>query len=308
MHNSVSIIIPCYAQAHFLPQAIESALRQTHPAEIVVVDDGSPDATAEIAGSYAQIRCIGQENQGLAEARNSGFRESRGDYVIFLDADDCLTASAVETHLDCFSRNPDAGFVVGDIDHIAEDGSAMESPRWPLLRENFYEELLRVNHVANTIAVMFRRGTVDAVGGFDRSCSPAEDYRLLLGAARLFPSAHHRDVVARYRRHPASLSRRGVVMLRAMDRVMKAEKEHVRDSAKLEGARREGVRYWRDHFGRVALKELFARARRGELAGVVGSWPQLLWYTRGEVLILPLRYWRRVWRIGRARLRNSSKA
>ena len=58
-----------------------------------------------------------------------------------------------------------------------------------------------MNHVANTIAVMFRREVLEQLGGFKPACSPAEDYELLLRAARLFPSRHHRTVVAQYRRH-----------------------------------------------------------------------------------------------------------
>ena len=73
--------------------------------------------------------------------------------------------NAIEAHLCCFAENPGADFVVGHIDHLAEDGSSMESPRWPLLQANFYEELLRVNHVAKTNAVMFRRGVIAAVTG-----------------------------------------------------------------------------------------------------------------------------------------------
>lgn len=299
---TVSIIIPCYRQAHFLPEAIESGLAQKHAAEIIVVDDGSPDATGEIAARYPTVRYIRQENKGLAEARNVGFGLSRAEYVIFLDADDRLTPNAVEAHLRCFAENPQAGFVVGDIDHIAQDGSVVaESPRWPLLREKFYEELLRVNHVANTIAVMFRREVIERVGGFDRTCCPAEDYRLLLAAARLYPSAHHRTVVAQYRRHATSLSRRGVIMLRAMDRVMELEKEHVRDRPGLEAARQEGVRYWRDHFGRVGLHEFAARLTQGDLAGALSTFGGLIRYGRGQLLLLPWRYWRRILRMLRLR-------
>ncbi len=80
----VSVIIPCYGQAHFLRAAIDSVLAQTHPRmEAVVVDDGSPDNAAEIAGRYPSIRCVRQENQGISKARNAGFHASRGEYVIF---------------------------------------------------------------------------------------------------------------------------------------------------------------------------------------------------------------------------------
>ena len=165
MHSSaplVSVIIPCYNQAHFLFESVESALAQTYPrSETVVVDDGSRDGTAGVMARYSGIVSVRQDNRGLAEARNAGFRASTGDYVLFLDADDRLTPNAVESHLLCFAKNPQAGFVVGDIDHIALDGSYVGSPRWPVLDANHYEELLRVNHVANTIAVMFRRSIVE---------------------------------------------------------------------------------------------------------------------------------------------------
>ena len=75
----VSVIIPCYKQAGFLPEAIESVLAQTHPeTEIVVVDDGSPDNVSEVVARYPRVKCVHQQNQGLAGARNAGFRASKG--------------------------------------------------------------------------------------------------------------------------------------------------------------------------------------------------------------------------------------
>src|SRR5918994_3496665 len=69
----VSVVIPCYNQAHFLGEAIESVLAQSHPNfELIVVDDGSPDNTTEVAARYPEVRLIRQENQGLSAARNSG--------------------------------------------------------------------------------------------------------------------------------------------------------------------------------------------------------------------------------------------
>jgi hypothetical protein len=68
--------------------------------------------------------------------------------------------------------------VVGDIDYIESDGSYAGSACWPMLEANHYEELLKVNRVAHTIAVMFRRSVLESVGGFDTACSPAEDYEI----------------------------------------------------------------------------------------------------------------------------------
>ena len=146
---------------------------------------------------YSGIVRVRQDNRSLAEARNAGFRASTGDYVLFLDVDDRLTPNAVEAHLSCFAKHPQAGFVVGDIDQITLDGSYVVSPRSPVLEANHYEELLKVNHVANTIAVMFRRSVIELTGGFKLSCSPAEDYELLLPAARLFLDKPARPVVRR---------------------------------------------------------------------------------------------------------------
>src|SRR6516165_9164749 len=287
----VSVVIPCYNQAHFLPEAIESALSQKHRTiEVVVVDDGSRDKIREVIGRYSDIVFVRQENRGLAEARNSGFGASSGEYVVFLDADDRLTPNAVEAHLLCFAKHPEAGFVVGDIDHITLDGAYFGSPRWPLLEANQYEELLRVNHVANTIAVMFHREVLEQLGGFKSACSPAEDYELLLRAARLFPSRHHRTVVAQYRRYSAGLSRKGTLMLRAMNHVMRLQRKKVKDDPVLLSAWRQGNAYWKDHFGAAAVKELLGCLRSERLGGAANAGTALIRFVGFRILVLP---WKR---------------
>src|ERR671912_965329 len=108
----VSVVIPCYNQAHFLGEAIESVLSQTYPHfEIVVVDDGSTDNTQEVAARYPGVRYIRQENQGLAGARNAGIRRSNGSYLVFLDADDRLLPEALEVGLEHLNAHPECAFV-----------------------------------------------------------------------------------------------------------------------------------------------------------------------------------------------------
>ena len=289
--SAVSVVIPCYRQAYFLPEAVESVLAQTHlDREIIVVDDGSPDHTSEVVQRYPTVKCVRQQNQGLAGARNAGFRASTGNYVVFLDADDRLTPNALEAHLGCFAKSPESGFVVGDIDHITVDGSHADSPRWPMLNSNQYEEMLRVNHVANTIAVMFRREVLKQLGGFEPACSPAEDYELLLRAAQSFPSRHHRSVVAQYRRHSTSLSRKGTLMLPAINRVMRLQREKVKDNPILLAAWRQGNAYWKDHFGAAAVKELFGYLRSGQLWHAATAGAALTRFVGFRVLALP---WKR---------------
>ncbi len=171
----VSVVIPCYNQAEYLGEAIESVLEQIYSrVEVIVVDDGSTDESAGIARRYSGVKCVQQENRGVAEACNTGLRHSGGEFVMFLGGDDRLTRDAVQTHLNCFGRHAEAGFVAGDIDLIASDGSYYGSPRSPLGQGDQYHQLLEVNHVANTIAVMFRRIVFDQVGYFDTKLQRAK--------------------------------------------------------------------------------------------------------------------------------------
>src|SRR5258706_320511 len=96
----VSVVIVCHNQARYLQEAIDSVIGQTvDGVEIVVVDDGSTDETPSVAQSYSEVRYVYQENCGLASARNTGLRESSGEYIAFLDADDRLLPRAVESGL-----------------------------------------------------------------------------------------------------------------------------------------------------------------------------------------------------------------
>ena len=304
----VSVVIPCYGQAHLLPEAIEGVLAQTYPeVELIVVDDGSPDDTADVAGRYPGVRLVRQENRGLAGARNAGLQVARGEYVLFLDADDRLMPCAVEAHLSCFDKHPEAGFVVGDIDQIDPKGAYVYSPRWPILQRDFYEALLRVNHVANTIAVLFRRSVFREIGDFDPSCTPAEDYEMLLRAARTFPSAHHRTVVAQYRRHQATLSRQGTRMLSAMRLVMDKQWQMVETDPRLRKAWKKGDHYWRDHFGVAALREILVYIRRGQFWRAISAVIKLVRYGRTRVFLLPFTIGKRVIHRFRRNVLHSAK-
>lgn len=100
----VSVIIPCFNQARYLPDAVESVRSQSHANwECIIVDDGSSDDTARIAAQLAaadaRVRWVRQENRGLAGARNRGLEEARGDYIQFLDADDLLRPDKLDLQL-----------------------------------------------------------------------------------------------------------------------------------------------------------------------------------------------------------------
>ncbi|MBO4300125.1 MAG: glycosyltransferase [Desulfovibrio sp.] len=109
----ISVIIPCYNYARYLPIAVESALSQQSSAlnvEVIVVDDGSTDDTPRVAQQYGhRIRYMFQENQGLSSARNTGMRAAHGDFLLFLDADDLLSPGKSGKTFAAFCPPPGSG-------------------------------------------------------------------------------------------------------------------------------------------------------------------------------------------------------
>lgn len=285
--SSVAVVIPCYGQAHLLPEAIESALAQTHPSvEVIVVDDGSPDDVAAVARRYPGVRCIHQENQGLSGARNTGLRASTADFVIFLDADDRLLPDAAAAGIACIAACPACAFVFGNFRFIAEDGAPVaERVRGRVEDGDLYYALLRQNHVEMTSTVLFRRDVLAAEGAFRRDLRSAEDYELLLRLSRRHPARWHDTLVAEYRRYArpgASLSNSPARMLASTMRVLRAQRPYVRGDARREAALRRGIRFFQDYYGGELIDHTRALARAGAWARAVGAAGTLLrHYPRG---------------------------
>jgi glycosyltransferase involved in cell wall biosynthesis len=119
----ISVVIPCYNQARFLGEAIESVLAQSHARfEIIVVDDGSTDNTVEVARRYRDVRCVSQRNQGQGAARNEGLKHASGEFVVFLDSDDRLLPHAFEVGLQNFGGDQEVAFVAGRCIGLGVDG------------------------------------------------------------------------------------------------------------------------------------------------------------------------------------------
>jgi glycosyltransferase involved in cell wall biosynthesis len=105
MTKKVSIIIPCYNHAHFLPDAIASALQQTYRnIEIIVVDDGSPDDVIAVTSRYPKVKLLVQKNAGLSAARNAGIKAATGHYILPLDADDKIAPEMIQRCIDHIDR------------------------------------------------------------------------------------------------------------------------------------------------------------------------------------------------------------
>jgi glycosyltransferase involved in cell wall biosynthesis/SAM-dependent methyltransferase len=253
----VSVVIPCYNHARFLPDAIASVRAQSHrPVEIVVVDDGSEDDTPRVAAAHPDVRYVRQENRGLAAARNAGMHASRGEYLVFLDADDRLLPHALEVGLACLAAHPDAAFASGAYRFIREDGSPAREMPLPPVDPDAYAAFLRGNHVGMHAAVIFRREALEEIGGYDPTLRACEDYDVYLRVARHHAVCRHPGVVAEYRQHGSNMSGDTRLMLDSVLAVLRRQEEHVRGRPRLEEALRAGVRAWKEHYAREAALQL----------------------------------------------------
>src|SRR5689334_20656758 len=167
----VSIIVPCYIgtsqQAALLDETLETASRQTCPAhELIVVDDGSPIDMASRVRAHSGTILVRQDNAGSAIARNTGIARSRGEYLMFLDADDHLLPVAVEACLAAFDTDPDCAFVVGPREEMTFEGEPVPWTVAPPPRQrHVYLPLLAFEwYIIPPSSAMFRREAVVEVG------------------------------------------------------------------------------------------------------------------------------------------------
>ncbi len=285
-----SVIIPCYNGEKFLGEAIESALRQSHAAvEVIVVDNGSTDRSGQIAQQYP-VRYLRLETPNVCEARNAGIRESRGEYLVFLDADDRLMPQGIEAGVRLLEEQPEYAMTVGDHVFITRDGAWRSGSRKKCLQGSSYGELLRSNFIEMISSALFRRGVFEQVGLFDGSLRGAEDYDLYLRIAREYAILCHPTVIAEYRVHEAELSRNSEVMLASSLEVLERQRPFALKSSGLRAAYSYGMRFWRGKYGRQLARELAFADRSGPAA----EFRRKLWmlarqYPLGIGMVLALR-------------------
>jgi glycosyltransferase involved in cell wall biosynthesis len=215
---AVSVVIPSYNYARYLPAAIESVLAQTfRDFEIIVVDDGSTDDTPQAVRAFdGVIRYIRQTNQGVSRARNLGISQSRGHYVAFLDADDEWLPEKLEWQIAALRDAPtsQACFVTSLV--VDESGKIIVEQRARQPVEHS-EELVRFGNIVHgsSSSVMCARSLLESVGGFDARLSDCADWDLWIRLVKLTPFLNVDRPLVRIRRHSLSMTRQ--VALRERD-------------------------------------------------------------------------------------------
>lgn len=271
---TITSVIPAHNAARYLGACLDSVLGQAGPFrhEVVVVDDASTDATADIAGAHAGVRRLElAANQGPSAARNAGINAASGSYVAFLDADDLWPQGRLAAGLAVLQAHPDIGLVFGDC-ALFDDGGERSASFFADagLDDAFWGDGLRIvdqdlklfhlNYVP-TGAVLVRREQLRAVGGFDPARRLVEDLELWLRLAPVCRFAHVPTLWQHKRCHEANASNRREAMALANLAVLD---EHWR--LRRRTLRRRGLRM-RGYFAYEYLLLGDLRARAGDARG-----------------------------------------
>ncbi|MBR0790349.1 glycosyltransferase [Bradyrhizobium manausense] len=206
----VSVVIPAKNAAAYIGETIASALAQDGVIEVIVVDDGSTDDTTTIVNAIreSRLRLIRNDASGVSSARNLGARDARGDWLMFLDADDRLRVDAVTTLLKAAEGAPNAVAVYGDYNTI--DSAGRTIGRRDLLKGrlkpsgNVLERLAAGNFIVNGGIMLVRAEAFRATGGFDVSLRYCEDWHCWCRLAATGEFAYVPRLLLDYRLHTAN--------------------------------------------------------------------------------------------------------
>lgn len=227
----VSVILPVWNGEKFLPHAIASALRQTYShLEVIVVDDGSTDRSAQIldraAALDSRLRVVRQPNHGVAKARNRAIAEARGELIAPLDADDIWLPTKIARQVERLrAAGEGAGFGYSWWVWIDEHGLVIDrSPRWTVVG-NAFEALLRINVTGSASVPLFRKRCIEEAGGYDEGMAASnaggcEDWALALRIAERHSFAVVPEILLGYRRSRGSMSTARERMWRSHQRVV----------------------------------------------------------------------------------------
>jgi glycosyltransferase involved in cell wall biosynthesis len=264
----VSVIIAAFNAERTLERTVASALSQTEVSlEIVIVDDGSTDGTSglarKIARSDNRVRVYRQENRGAAVARNHAVRESNGEWIAPLDADDIWYPEYLSRQL---RRAQEKGDPVGVVytwsRYIDHDDAPLPGISAASIEGNVYGTILCHNFLGNASCTLLRRSAFDVVGGYDESLIRTEDWDLYLRLAERFNFAVVEEYLVGYRQNVRGASRNHLLMAQGQARML--AKARVRNP---------GVPRWLCRLSQANLYIFFARRHKeSDEIGLMKEW------------------------------------
>jgi glycosyltransferase involved in cell wall biosynthesis len=267
----VSVVIPAYNAARFIPRCLQSVFAQTHPPdEVIVVDDGSSDETASLAASLGAT-VISQKNGGVASARNAAITQANNEWIGLLDADDMWAPEKLERQLALIDADTVlvySGWRIFDDNGVRGD---LEVPD-PVTAK----KMIRYSNTMPNSSIVVRRDAVRNAGGFRKECSPCEDWEMWARLQHVGQFKFVPDPLLLYYIYPGSLSANPDRMLRALDQFI--------DTTLLEGLHGIDRWAWRRRIlaTQLACAGLIARENglEQELSYMLRSvieWPSPFW-------------------------------
>ncbi|MDQ7092660.1 glycosyltransferase [Desulfosporosinus sp. PR] len=209
MSPKVTVVIPTYNHAHYLPQAIDSVLEQKYPnLEVLVIDDGSQDETAQVVAAYqSRINYVYKKNGGTPSALNLGLTLATGKYICWLSADDAMRGDKVAQQVALMETDPSLGFSYTSFVVVNADGEeqyAVDSPYYPN-KQDMVTKLMEGCFI-NGSSVMMRNSALKQVGNFDVELPQAHDYDLWFRFLRYYNCGYLSEYLLAYRWHGKNMS------------------------------------------------------------------------------------------------------
>jgi glycosyltransferase involved in cell wall biosynthesis len=223
LNPKVSIVIPTYNRADFLPKTIQSVLNQTYQDwEMIIVDDGSTDKTEEIVKGYKEsgIRYIvHKSNLGISAARNTGIKKSKGKYIALLDSDDEWFPEKLSCQMKIFQEKDSKCGVVCTSGYMVKGSKLICTREIPADLDNFYERFLFENFIWVS-SVLVKKECFEKAGLFDENLKSCEDWDMWIRIAKYYKLIFLETPLIKYVIHSGQLSENILEKINARKRIL----------------------------------------------------------------------------------------
>ncbi len=231
----VCVVIPTYNRAFLLKRALDSVLKQTRPAdEVIVVDDGSTDDTVSMLKSmYPEINLIQQYNSGVSKARNTGILAARHEWIALLDSDDTWHKDKLERQITALESSPEYLICHSDEIWIRNGRQINQMDKHKKAGGRIFQHCLPLCAISPS-AVMIHRSLFEEIGLFDETLPACEDYDLWLRICSRYPVLYIDEaLITKYGGHGDQLSRKFWGMdrfrIQALDKIISKDTLHQSD-------------------------------------------------------------------------------